>query len=91
MVIINTRAVEVSIQAVSPELILSVPINVGSVGAAAAASAGAGAAASGAEEAGAADAAVGASSAPTAGTDSVSKQIKANRAILVINANLPEF
>src|SRR5258708_33134673 len=45
MVIINTNAVEVSIQAVSPELILSVPINVGSVGpAGAAASAAAGAA-----------------------------------------------
>src|SRR3979490_2419623 len=47
MVINNTKAVEVSIQAVSPELILSVPINVGSVGpAGAAASAAAGAAAS---------------------------------------------
>jgi len=41
MVIISTRAVEVSIHAVSPELILSVPIKNGSVGAGAAAAAGA--------------------------------------------------
>ena len=34
MVIINTNAVDVSIQAVSPELILSVPMSCGSVGAA---------------------------------------------------------
>ena len=40
MVIINTKAVEVSIQAVSPELILSVPMSCGSVGAAGAAAAG---------------------------------------------------
>src|SRR3979490_1692866 len=54
MVIINTNAVEVSIQAVSPELILSVPISVGSVGpAGGAASAAAGAAASAAAGAGA--------------------------------------
>jgi hypothetical protein len=41
MVINSTSAVEASIQAVSPELILSAPINTGSVGAAGAAAAGA--------------------------------------------------
>src|ERR1019366_4669182 len=96
MVIINTKAVEVSIQAVSPELILSVPINVGSVGAGAAvaASAAAGVAASAAVEAAGACAAdgvvAGASSAHAAGTENASMPRTTNRDSLVINANPPK-
>src|ERR1700731_4093303 len=93
MVIINTKAVDVSIQAVSPELILSVPINVGSVGpAGAAASAAAGAAASPAAGAAAcaADGVVaGVSSAHAAGMENVNKPRTTNRNSLVINANPP--
>jgi hypothetical protein len=93
MVISNTNAVEVSIHAVSPELILSVAINVGSVGAAAAAaSAAAGAADSAAAGAGAwaEDGAVaGVSSAHAAGMESVNKPRTTTRNSLVINANPP--
>src|SRR5258708_34911395 len=92
MVIINTKAVEVSIQAVSPELILSVPMSCGSVGAAGAvaASAAAGAVESAAgPEACAADGVVaGVSSAHTAGMESVNSPRKSNRRnSVVINAN----
>src|SRR4029077_2163650 len=82
MVIIKTSAVEVSIHAVSPELILSVPTRVGSVGAAgaaAAASAAAGAAAGAAE--------AGVSSAHEGLTENNNSPRTANRNILVINAN----
>jgi hypothetical protein len=91
MVIINTKAVEVSIQAVSPELILSVPINVGSVGPAGAApSAAAGVADSAAAGAGAwtADGVVaGVSSAHAPEMENVSNPSTTNRNNLVINAN----
>jgi hypothetical protein len=92
MVIINTNAVEVSIQAVSPELILSVPMSCGSVGAAgaAAASGAAGAAesAAGAEPCAADGAEAGVSSAHTAGTEIVNSPRTTNRRnSVVINAN----
>ena len=86
MVIIKTSAVDVSIHAVSPELILSVPTRVGSVGAAgaaAAASAAAGAAAASAAEA----AEAGVSSAHEGLTENNNSPRTANRNILVINAN----
>src|SRR5271157_5210227 len=92
MVIINTSAVEVSIHAVSPELILSVPISCGSVGAGAAAGAAAASAAAGVADAGAcaADAAaLGASSAHTAGMEDINSPSTTNRHSLVFNANLP--
>jgi hypothetical protein len=69
MVIINTNAVEASIQAVSPELILSTPMSCGSVGAGAASGAAAGACSCGAADA----AALGASSAHAAGIDNANK------------------
>src|SRR3979490_1581836 len=77
MVIINTKAVEVSIQAVSPELILSVPMSCGSVGAAAAS------AAAGSAAAGAAGCAV---AAHAAGMENVNRPSTTNRDNLVINA-----
>src|SRR5258708_22308105 len=91
MVIINTKAVEVSIQAVSPELILSVPMSCGSVGAAgaAAASAAAGAAesAAGAEACAADGVVAGVSSAHTAGMEIVNSPRTTNRRnSVVINA-----
>src|SRR6266853_6340876 len=91
MVIINTKAVEVSIQAVSPELILSVPMSCGSVGAAgaAAASAAAGAAesAAGAEACAADGVVAGVSSAHTAGMEIVnSPRTTSRRNSVVINA-----
>jgi hypothetical protein len=91
MVIINTRAVEVSIQAVSPELILSTPMSCGSVGAGAASGAAAGAAAAaGACSWGAADAAgPGACSAHAAGIENVNKLKRTNRGSVVFNANPP--
>src|SRR6266852_1474707 len=93
MVISNTNAVEVSIHAVSPELILSVPINVGSVGVAGAAASPAGGAADSAVPgagAWAADGAVaGASSAHAAGMENVRKPRTTTRKSLVINANPP--
>ena len=94
MVISNTNAVEVSIHAVSPELILSVSINVGSVGpAGAAASAAAGAADSAAAAGAAVDAAEGAeagvSSAHAAGMENVNRPSTINRDSVVINANPP--
>jgi len=82
MVIINTKAVEVSIQAVSPELILSVPMSCGSVGAAgAAASAAAGAveSAAGAEACAADGVVAGVSSAHNGGDGDVNSPIKTNR------------
>ncbi len=79
MVIINTNAVEASIHAVSPELILSTPTSCGSVGAGAAA---------GACSCGAADAAaLGASSDHAAGIDNANKLKRTNRGSLVFNAN----
>src|SRR5450432_679141 len=88
MVIINTNAVEVSIQAVSPELILSVPMSVGSVGPAGAAAAGADESAGAGAAAWALDGAeAGVSSAHAAGMESVKRPRTANRKILVINAN----
>ena len=92
MVIINTKAVEVSIQAVSPELILSVPMSCGSVGAAGAvappAAAGAVESAAGAEACAAGGVVAGVSSAHTAGMESVNSPIKTNRRnSVVINAN----
>src|SRR4029077_14732379 len=85
MVIIKTSAVDVSIHAVSPELILSVPTRVGSVGPAGAAAA---SAAAGAAAASAADAAeAGVSSAHEGLTENNNSPITANRNILVINAN----
>src|SRR5450759_26798 len=89
MVIINTSAVEVSIQAVSPELILSTPMSCGSVGAGAASGAAAGDAA-GACSWGAADAAgPGASSAHAAGIENVNKLKMSNHGSVVFNANPP--
>src|SRR3981189_3433535 len=89
MVIISTNAVDVSIQAVSPELILSVPISVGSVGAtgAAAASVAPGAAESLATDAAAGGAVAGVSSAHTGLTENNKSPKVANRRTLVINAN----
>src|SRR5712671_3368080 len=87
MVIINTKAVEVSIQAVSPELILSVPMSCGSVGAAAAASAGAPSAAAGAAVCAVGAAEAGVSSAHAAGMENVNRPSTTNRDNLVINAN----
>src|SRR5450631_309012 len=88
MVIINTSAVEVSIQAVSPELILSTPMSCGSVGAGAASGAAAGAAV--ACSWGAADAAApGASSAHAAGIENVNKLKRTSRDSVVFNANPP--
>src|SRR5882672_65531 len=92
MVIIKTSAVEVSIQAVSPELILSVPIRVGSVGAAGAAAAASAGAAAGAAESLAAEVAAdaaeaGVSSAHEGLTANNSSPKTANWNILVINAN----
>jgi hypothetical protein len=92
MVIIKTNAVEVSIQAVSPELILSVPIRVGSVGAAEAAAAASVGAAAGAAESLAAEAAAvaaeaGVSSAQEGLTENNNSPKAANWNILVINAN----
>src|SRR5882672_2786932 len=91
MVIIRTSAVDVSIHAVSPELILSVPTKVGSVGAAGAAAASAGAAAGAAEslaaEAAAEAADAGVSSADEGLTENNNSPRTANRNILVINAN----
>src|ERR1017187_3106730 len=94
MVIINTNAVEVSIQAVSPALILSLVTRIGAVGAGDAGAAAAGAAAAGAA-AGAASvvagaAVVGVSSAQTACTDSVIALTKIKRYSLVINADPPK-
>jgi hypothetical protein len=87
MVIINTSAVEVSIQAVSPELILSTPMSCGSVGAGAASGA---VAAAGACSWGAADAAgLGVSSAHAAGIENVNKLKRTNRSSVVFNANPP--
>jgi hypothetical protein len=79
--------VEVSIHAVSPALILSAPINVGSVGAAAAGAAG-GVLAAGASVVAAVDA-LGASSDHAAGIDNANTQRKTNRDRLLINANPP--
>src|SRR5471032_3275096 len=98
MVIINTRAVEVSIQAVSPALILSVVTRVGAVGAGGAAAgvaaAGAGvsaaAVAAGAAVVTAGAAAVGVSSAQTACAVSVIAPSKIKRNSLVINADPPK-
>ena len=92
MVIINTKAVEVSIQAVSPELILSVPMSCGSVGAAvavaASAAAGAVESAAGAEACAADGVVAGVSSAHTEGMESVNSPRKTNRRnSVVINAN----
>src|SRR5258707_8149246 len=87
MVIINTKAVEVSIQAVSPELILSVPMSCGSVGAAAAASAAAPSAAAGAAVCAVGAAEAGVSSAHAAGMEKVNKPSTPIRDNLVINAN----
>ncbi len=90
MVMSSTNAMELNIQAVSPELILSKPTSVGSVGAGAAAgaagvaaSAGAGCAVDAAE--------LGASSAHVAGMENVSNPIRINRDSLVFNANLPNL
>lgn len=82
MVIINTNAVEASIHAVSPELILSTPTSCGSVGAGAASGAAAGAC-----SCGGADAALGASSAHAAGIVNANKLKSTNRGSLVFNAN----
>lgn len=101
MVIISTRAVEVSIHAVSPALILSALTSWGSVGAAGAGVAAAGAAAAGAVASTAAGvagtevdeadvAAVGVSSAQTVCTDSVIAPSKIKRDSLVINADPPK-
>jgi hypothetical protein len=95
----STNATEVNIQAVSPELILSNPTSVGSVGAGAAA----GAAPAGAAVAAAAAASVGAAaeaaaagvfvtgafSARTAEIDSVSSPRQTNRDSIVFNVNSP--
>src|ERR1700730_12715735 len=75
----STRAVDVSIQAVSPALILSAPINVGSVGAAAAAAAARGAGCD----------ALDASSAHAAGIDNAKTPRKTNRHSLLIDENPP--
>ena len=83
MVIINTSAVEASIHAVSPELILSTPTSCGSVGAGAASGAAAGACSCGGADA----AALGASSAHAAGIDNANKLKRTNRGSLVFNAN----
>lgn len=90
MVIINTRAVDVSIQAVSPALILSRATSCGSVGAGGAVVAAAGAAAAGTDidEAGAG--AVGVSAAQTACADSVLAASTIKRNNVVINAISPE-
>ena len=85
MVIINTNAVEASIQAVSPELILSTPTSCGSVGAGAASGAAAGACSCGGADA----AALGASSAHAAGIENVNKLKRTNRDSVVFNANPP--
>src|SRR5882757_9380027 len=90
MVIIRTNAVDVSIQAVSPELILSVPISCGSVGAAgaAAASADAGAAAESGAGALAADAAsAGGVSAIAVEADTARNARKTNLENLFISVN----
>src|SRR6266568_4640970 len=90
MVIISTKAVDVSIQAVSPPLSLSVPMSCGSVGAAgAAASAAAGSAAAGAAVCAVGAAEAGVSSAHAAGTENINKPSTANRDSLIINANPP--
>ena len=82
MVIISTNAVDVNIQAVSPEFILSVPISWGSVGAGGAA---AGSAAAGAAAGAAADAASdGGASAKAIEADIARQPAKTNLAILVI-------
>lgn len=87
MVIISTKAVEVSIQAVSPELILSVPISCGSVGAGSAA-AGAAESAGAVVGACAADAAeAGASSAHAAGPDNRKRPITTHRGNFFVNLN----
>ena len=88
MVIINTKAVDVSIQAVSPELILSVPMSCGSVGAAgAAASAAAVSVVAGAAVCAVGAAEAGVSSAHAAGMENVNRPSTTNRDNLVINAN----
>lgn len=94
MVMSSTNAMEVNIQAVSPELILSKPISAGSVGAAGAAAAVAAvaevASAGAAAEAAAADAVVaGASSAQTADAGIMSKPMHANRVSIVFKAKSP--
>lgn len=101
MVIIKTKAVEVSIQAVSPALILSVVTRIGAVGAggagaaaASAAAAGAGVsaagAAAGAEVDAAGAAAAGMSSAQTTCTENVIAPSKIKRDSLVINVDPPK-
>jgi len=95
----STNAIEANIQAVSPELILSKPTNVGSVGAGAAAGAAAAPLAAAAvvsvgaaAEAAAAGAVVaGASSAQMADVDRVSKPRQTNRDSLAFNVNPLEF
>jgi hypothetical protein len=82
----STRAVDVSIQAVSPALILSAPINVGSVGAAAAAAAAAGGVPEGASAAADGDA-LDASSAHAAGIDNAKTPRQTNRHSLFIDEN----
>src|SRR5271165_3730180 len=93
MVMSSTNATDASIQAVSPELILSKPTRVGSVGAGAAAAGAAVAAAAvafagAAAEADAAGALVaGASSAHTADADNASKPTQASQDSFLFNVN----
>src|SRR6266568_6902281 len=89
MVIISTKAVDVSIQAVSPPLILSVPMSCGSVGAAGAAASAAAGSAAGAAVCAVAAAEAGVSSAHAAGMENVNRPSTTNRDSLVINANPP--
>jgi hypothetical protein len=88
MVIMSTKAVEVSIQAVSPPLILSVPMSCGSVGAGGVAASAAGAAAA---SVAAGAAALAASSAQAEGIENANTPIMSKRDMLIINANLPGF
>jgi len=87
----RTKAVEVSIQAVSPALILSAPTSVGSVGAADAAVALSGEAAAALAAAEATDAAeaaeAGASSAQAGGRERIKSALKAQRVRLDIDSN----